>query len=273
MINVISLGAGVQSTCMAMMAKDGVLPMPDCAIFADTGNEPLHVYTHLENLKKVLPFPIHIVKAFFKDNKGGIYEHTMESIKGNTSRYSGPPAYMEKGFIRRQCTNDFKIQPIRRKLRELIGLKPRQRGGKEIKIRQWIGISTDEFNRMKESRDAYIENVFPLIDRKMSRQDCLDWMKDNNYPLPKKSACIFCPYHDNKTWKEMKENQPEDFALAVQVDEDLRNAESLKYPFDKSLYLHTSLKPLKDVDFDKVNNKKDKFQNDMDEECEGMCGV
>ena len=273
MINVISLGAGVQSTCMAMMAKDGSLPMPDCAIFADTGNEPLHVYTHLENLKKILPFPIHIVKAFFKDSHEDIYEHTMQAIQGKTSRYSGPPAYMKKGFIRRQCTNDFKIQPIRRKLRELIGLKPRQRGGKEVRIRQWIGISTDEFNRMKESRDAYIENVFPLIKLKMSRQDCLDWMKNNGYPLPRKSACIFCPYHDNKTWKDMKENQPEDFALAVQVDEDLRNAESLKYPFDENLYLHRSLKPLKDVNFDAKNKKGEKFQEDMDEECEGMCGV
>ena len=152
-------------------------------------------------------------------------------------------------------------------------MKPRQRGGKEVRIRQWIGISTDEFNRMKESRDAYIENVFPLIKLKMSRQDCLDWMKNNGYPLPRKSACIFCPYHDNKTWKDMKENQPEDFALAVQVDEDLRNAESLKYPFDENLYLHRSLKPLKDVDFDAKNKKGEKFQEDMDEECEGMCGV
>ncbi len=96
MINVISLGAGVQSTCMAMMAKDGALPMPDCAIFADTGNEPLHVYTHLENLKKILPFPIHIVKAFFKDSHEDIYEHTMQAIQGKTSRYSGPP--YEKGI-------------------------------------------------------------------------------------------------------------------------------------------------------------------------------
>ena len=270
MINVISLGAGVQSTCMAMMAKDGELPMPDCAVFADTGNEPKYVYAHLENLKKILPFPIYIVKAFFKDNYGSIQTHTLKSMEGETSRYSGPPAYMKKGFIRRQCTNDYKIQPIRRKLRELLGLKPRQRGGKEIRIKQWIGISTDEYNRMRESRDAYIENTFPLIDKKMNRIDCLNWMKNKGYPLPKKSACIFCPYHDNKTWKEMKEKRPEDFAFAVDIDEKLRKSKNKKYPFDEPLYLHRSLKPLKDVNFE--SKQKDLF-SDMDDECEGMCGV
>jgi hypothetical protein len=37
LLRVISLGAGVQSTTMALMAARGeIAPMPDCAIFADT---------------------------------------------------------------------------------------------------------------------------------------------------------------------------------------------------------------------------------------------
>lgn len=36
-MNIISLGAGVQSSTMALMEKHGeITPMPDCAIFADT---------------------------------------------------------------------------------------------------------------------------------------------------------------------------------------------------------------------------------------------
>jgi len=49
---VISLGAGVQSSTMALMAANGELPKPDCAIFADTGYEPKAVYRYLEFLKK-----------------------------------------------------------------------------------------------------------------------------------------------------------------------------------------------------------------------------
>ena len=56
---VISLGAGVQSSTMALMAANGELPKPDCAIFADTGNEPKAVYTYLDFLKKILPYPIY----------------------------------------------------------------------------------------------------------------------------------------------------------------------------------------------------------------------
>lgn len=37
-LRALSLGAGVQSTTMALMAAHGEIgPMPDCAIFADTG--------------------------------------------------------------------------------------------------------------------------------------------------------------------------------------------------------------------------------------------
>ncbi len=39
-IRALSLGAGVQSTTLALLAVEGVLPMPDVAIFADTGWEP-----------------------------------------------------------------------------------------------------------------------------------------------------------------------------------------------------------------------------------------
>lgn len=61
-LRVLSLGAGVQSTTMALMAAHGEIgPMPDCAIFADTGWEPKSVYDHLEWLMSpnVLPFPVY----------------------------------------------------------------------------------------------------------------------------------------------------------------------------------------------------------------------
>lgn len=53
-LRVISLGAGVQSTTMALMAAAGEIgPMPDCAIFADTGWEPAAVYEHLARLRRI----------------------------------------------------------------------------------------------------------------------------------------------------------------------------------------------------------------------------
>jgi hypothetical protein len=65
-LRILSLGAGAQSTTLALMAAHGEIgPMPDCAIFADTGWEPKAVYEHLAWLRSpnVLPFPVHIVSA------------------------------------------------------------------------------------------------------------------------------------------------------------------------------------------------------------------
>ena len=62
MLTVISLGAGVQSSVMALMAAHGeITPMPDCAIFADTQAEPTRVYEWLSWLETQLPFPVHKV--------------------------------------------------------------------------------------------------------------------------------------------------------------------------------------------------------------------
>ena len=56
---VLSLGAGVQSSVMALMAAKGqITPMPDYAIFADTQAEPDHLYSWLDGLEEKLPFPV-----------------------------------------------------------------------------------------------------------------------------------------------------------------------------------------------------------------------
>ena len=56
---VLNLGAGVQSSCLALMAAMGeVKPMPDFAVFADTQAEPKSVYDWLDWLEKQLPFPV-----------------------------------------------------------------------------------------------------------------------------------------------------------------------------------------------------------------------
>ena len=59
---VLSLGAGVQSTTLALMIEKGEIPMVDCAIFADVGAEPKLVYEHLDWLEKQLSYPIYRVQ-------------------------------------------------------------------------------------------------------------------------------------------------------------------------------------------------------------------
>ena len=200
-LEIISLGASVQSTVMALMTARGQLNkklinlpsrrLPDAAIFADTQFEPPQIYDHLNWLEKLLPFPV------FRVTTGNLKEDTLQAsrfLKDNKGRFATVPFFTlegnKRGMARRQCTNDYKIVPIRKKLRELIGLKAYQRVPKETKVRVWIGISTDEAMRMKPSRDAWVENVWPLIDAKMSRQDCLAWF-EKNYPDRSKDFVVF----------------------------------------------------------------------------------
>jgi len=259
-LNIISLGAGVQSSTMALMAAHGeITPMPDCAIFADTGAEPKKVYEWLNFLETKLPFPV------AKVAKGNLRDGINGWAAGANRIEARPPFFTSGGgMLRRQCTQDFKIAPIRKHVRELIGLKPGQRGPKEIAVIQWIGISTDEASRMKPSRDSYIKMRWPLIELGMSRTDCLNWMAKHGYPKPAKSACTFCPYHDNAMWRDMRDNDPESWADAVAIDATIRKGDSQRW------YLHRDLKPLDEVD---LRTKEQAGQQSMfNDECSGMCG-
>ena len=264
-LRIISLGAGVQSTTMALMAAHGEIgPMPDCAIFADTGAEPKAVYKHLEWLVGQLPFPVHIVSA------GNIRNDIL------SGRTNGRPPYHianpngSKGFSRRQCTSDYKIDPIRKKVRELLGVAKGRRAPREVAVEKWIGISLDEMQRMKDSSYPYIQHRFPLIEIGASRRDCLRWMQERQYPQPPKSACTFCPFHSDSMWRDMRDNDPESWADACAVDDAIRGPGN---KFTRGVpYLHASLKPLAEVD---LSTPADRGQIEFGflQECEGMCGV
>lgn len=280
MMRVLSLGAGVQSTTVALMVAAGELEPLDCAIFADTGAEPAAVYEHLDWLTSdnVLPFPVHRVSA------GDLRQEILAAMRGEARMDARPPFYVanpdgSQGTLMRQCTEDYKLVPIARKLRELLGLKPRQHWPKEPVIEEWLGISTDEAARAKPSRRPAIERRFPLLDLGMSRWDCLQWLRRHDYPQPPKSACTFCPYHNDALWREMKTSDPVSFADAVRIDAAIRpgvsrinrRASSQAEGVASEWFVHRSMTGLAEVD---LRNLEDRGQlNFFENECEGVCGV
>lgn len=259
-LTILSLGAGVQSSTLALMAEHGEIDKPDYAIFADTGWEPKHVYEWLNFIESKISFPV------VRVSKGNIRDDLIKNIETGAG-FSSIPFFMDKSMGRRQCTNEYKLTPIRKKARELLGYEKGQRIP-ENSITMMVGISIDEVRRMKPSRDRWIKNVWPLIDKNMSRIDCQAWMKKNGYPNPPKSSCIGCPYHNDAHWAEMKKNDPESFNDAVLIDKKLRE-KTTKGGMKKSEYMHRSLQPLSDVNFGNYDDQLDLF----DDECEGICGV
>jgi hypothetical protein len=264
-IHVLSLGAGVQSSTMALMAARGeITPMPDCAIFADTRWEPDGVYQWLDWLETQLPFPVYRVSA------GSVREAVIAKTNTTGGRFASVPYFTAGGGMgRRQCTREYKIDPIRQKVRELIGLGKGERGPSHVAVSQWIGISTDEIQRMKMSQDRYIENRFPLIEARVSRTDCLAWMKRHGYPEPSKSSCIGCPYHSDAQWREIRDTDPAAWADAVEVDRLMRLNGPVR-GMQQAEFMHRSCVPLDQVD---LRTAEQAGQISFLDECEGMCGV
>lgn len=261
MMRVISLGAGVQSTAMALMAAHGEIgPMPDCAIFADTGWEPKTVYEHLDRLETMLPFPVHRVSA------GNLRSDAITGLTRRSGRFTAIPWFIRNadgsdGMGKRECTSHYKLEPIQRKIVAMHGGK-RPKGGTEM----WIGISTDEAMRMKPSRVQYIVNRWPLIERLMNRRECMTWLERNGFAVPPKSACIGCPFHSNEHWRQIRAG-PIAWADALEVDKIIRKQAGFK----GQQFMHSSRKPLDQVDLRThlEAGQPDLFMN----ECEGMCGV
>ena len=268
----LSLGAGVQSSTLALMYATGELtPMPKAAIFADTQAEPVSVYEWLDWLEAQLPFPLHRVTA----GSLGESELQLKVNKKTGKRYRKNliPAFGKnddgtKGILGRGCTRDFKIAPIRRKLRKLANIP---RGCGELKIVQVIGISLDEIRRVKPSRDPWWVSRWPLIEKRISRQKCKEWMQSRGYPEPPRSACKWCPFHSNAEWRRLQVEEPKEFLEAVEFERQLQKVNEQDEVMRSVPFLHSSLKPLDQIDF-----RSDVERGQMlfwDDECEGMCGV
>jgi len=279
-LRVLSLGAGVQSSTLALMSEYGELPRLDAAIFADTGAEPAAVYDWLEHLKEKVSYPVYTV------SKGNLTADSVKVLVGKRSgkRYlnNNIPVFLRSkirdGVNYRHCTKLYKIEPVQKKIRELLS-----ESGENV-AEQWIGISIDEAHRMKESRVKYITHIFPLVDLQMRRSDCLVWAERKNMGRPPRSACVYCPYNGDKRWLDLKSNDPQGWNVAVEFEKKLQQgfaevvearrageatpdlfADTENPPIP---YLHRTGMPLDQIEFD-GENQLDLFG----EECEGMCGV
>lgn len=206
MIRVLSLGAGVQSTTLLLMALEGTLPKLDCAIFADTGWEPRRVYEHLDRITEAAAgggVPV------LKVSKGNL----RHDITDPGHRYASIPYFVRnpdgsEGMGRRQCTSEYKLTPIRRKVREMLGAPapdfrrvPRGRVAE-----QWVGFSVDEIGRVSDKFSVlYMATRYPLLELGMDRKACERWLRSRGWTSVAKSACIGCPMHGNRQWRELRD--------------------------------------------------------------------
>lgn len=247
----VSLGWGRQSWTICAMSALGELPPVDVAIHADTTHERSETYAFALRWTPWLEARGVKVVTVRADSTEPIDRFGGVMIPAYTTTRKGP------GKIRRQCTDNWKRAPMRKWLQA-----NRQRKMVEL----WMGISLDEFTRMRDSDVKYITHRYPLIERNLTRDDCEAWLTAHGLEIPVKSACDFCPFHNTAEWMDIYHSGNGDWQKAVEVDRLVRAA---RPPYD--LFVHPSRKPLEKIDF---RTPQEKGQlNLWDEECSGMCGV
>ena len=275
MIEVLSLGAGVQSSAVLLMSIHGELPKLDHAIFADTGWEPIAVYRHLEWLQgkaEEAGIALHVVRQ--GNIKQDALGNQVRGTKINGTRWASLPYFTKDretgkhGMIRRQCTYEYKIRPIEKCLRrDILGLLPRQHAPKEPVIRNWRGISSDEWQRVRASDHKWMTTWHPLVERRITRNGCHGWMEQNGYAQAPRSACIGCPFHQDDEWRHLRDNFPVEWDDAVAFDKAIRNCGGMR----GDVFLHSARVPLDEVD---LSTDVDRGQLLLwQDECSGMCGV
>jgi hypothetical protein len=264
-LRVLSLGAGRQSTALAILAASGELDRLDAAIFADTGWEPVAVYEHLNRLER------DVLKAagipLYRVSVGNIRDDALDPAR----RFASMPLFVRnpdgsEGMVRRQCTSEYKLKPIMRKIRELLGAPAREDGvpGRVPAGRwaeQWIGFSVDESSRALDAKHTrYAVPRYPLLERGLSASDCVALCAAAGFGQVGKSACIGCPYHGNAQWRRMRDTDPASWADAVEFDRAIRKGSARANARGQELrgenYLHRSRVPLDEARIDRVTARE-----------------
>jgi hypothetical protein len=255
----LSYGAGMQTFCLLVMAEQNEIQI-DEVVFADTGAEHPETYEHIEKTAKPIckrigiPFTtVHMEKplddisglteeqlaqykkmltatSHIKSRKervetrskyyraNGIPRHTVTSLRDEIIARRRVPSINPSA---RWCTSDAKIVPIYKGF-----IRPAQKRGEYVKpATAIIGLGYEELTRMYKPHLAEYTVEYPLIDQKMKRQDCVEYVRKHGYESPPKSGCYFCPFQGPGQWKQLREKHRDLFDDAMRLEE-----KDLNYP-------------------------------------------
>lgn len=244
---VVSLGAGVESSALMVMAALGLrgCPRADVAVFADTQDEPIWVYQQLAAMTawgQAHGLPV------VRTTRGKLSADRRVQIPAFVAGEDG-----ECAPLQRSCTRDYKTQPIRKVVRQMMEAEG------QSAVTMLVGISVQDSRAGQLSDVLWITNRYPLVEAGMTRSACAALLREHGLPVPEKSACVYCPYHSDKAWRTIRDQDPKGWREAVAYDERLRA--------ERGASLHRSLIPLRLVDFGQ--DEPDLFGED----CSGNCGV
>ncbi len=197
--HVLGLSGGRDSAALAVFMKTHSPDLPIEYFFTDTGSELPEVYTYLQKLEGLLGKPIEHLNpgrdfAFFLEK----YNHFLPSVQ------------------QRWCTRQLKLRPFEAWLRPTI-----EAGGRVI---SYVAIRADEDRAGYRADTSGIEVVFPFRDYNIDKAGVLRILRDSGLGLPdyykwrSRSGCTFCFFQQKIEWVRLKEEHPDAFEAARQLE-------------------------------------------------------
>jgi hypothetical protein len=319
-VHVVSWGGGTQSTALMLKMLDGEIKdadgnviVPDYIIFADTGNESKMTYAQVYKVQKYIeetygreiiitrrtkePLPdeeiIRMVKSgemtgtsYRSSKHADLYQNQLLFYKGVLNRADIVPHWVinKDGSIGklmgRQCTVKYKIGQIMTELRERIGMI--RFNHKRIRFKMYIGFTVDEIMRVKPSPLDYVDNMFPMVDLRMSKIDCIDYVADKLGFRPVSSVCDICYANNFDKVYEIYKNDKEAWDKLLALDDAMEHKGS-NHRIRGDVYMFrwqaNMRKRLADIDMEEIYADRNKYTQlsifDLEEEgaCMGGCFI
>lgn len=213
-LRVVSYGGGVQSTALLVLAAQGKIDFKTF-LFCNVGDDSEEAATLRYVHEVAMPFAVaHGIdlQELHRIKRDG----TIETVKGRIMKEGGRstviPIRLQSGMPAiRACTNDFKIRLVLKWLKQ-------HGANKHNPAVVGLGISIDEFRRMRTSNIPEETLEYPLIDQRLDRQACTSIISDAGLPVPSKSACEFCPYKKVHEHMHDRKNRPDVFWRNVELE-------------------------------------------------------
>jgi len=217
-------GGGVDSTAIAALICKGELPAPDYAWIVDVGYEPHTTWDYVER----------VLKPNLAEH--GVILHVLKTADYTNNElirdgFITIPAYRRAGGaiqkLHTHCSAGWKARVAEKWLRNQ-GVTA---------VEQWIGVSAEETRRVRPSRRAWVRLVYPLVERDMTRADCIHLIGAMGWPLPERTSCYLCPHRSIGDWRRLAARNGEDFQRAVEAERAIQKT----HP---DVFLHPSGRPL-----------------------------
>ena len=193
----LSFGAGVNSTALMLLLLDEGVEFE--TVFIDTGCEKPETYEYLNLLNR----------------EGYKITRIIPKVEGYTNLYDYFWHWKIIPLMRyRICTLKFKTQPVDKYIQKPCELM--------------IGYDFSERKRRHLKDRKGITHIFPLIDKKITREQCIKIIKEHDLAVPVKSSCYLCPFQSKNQWKQLRDIHPDLFKKAMALEENARTRDLAK---------------------------------------------